>query len=108
MLWVVREADVAYAPETCAFGNGLKSKVIKHSNLTGGGSAYSGGEILMLNENTIALNGCSGRYGPRSEDELLSVANAFKNSGYTVWCTGFDVEAGFPLPFVGSTPNRID
>src|SRR5580698_7303110 len=48
MLWVVREADVPYALEACPFGKGLESGMIKHSNLTGGEAAYSGGELLIV------------------------------------------------------------
>src|SRR5437763_102134 len=38
-LWVVTEKGVPHAPEKCPFGVRLTSKVIKHSNLTGGGPA---------------------------------------------------------------------
>src|SRR5690242_4945869 len=48
MLWVVQAEDVPYAPETCEFGKKLESRVIKHSNLTGGATAYSGGEMIVL------------------------------------------------------------
>jgi hypothetical protein len=98
-LWVVRDADVVHADELCGWGQALETGKIKHSNLTGGAPAYSGGELIALNDNTIVLNGCSGRYGPQSAAEMQRVAEAFTKSGYYVWSCGFDEEAGRPLPF---------
>jgi hypothetical protein len=103
-LWVIREDDVPYAAEACDFGKTLESKVIKHSNLTGGGTAYAGGELLILDKQTIVLNGSSGRYGPRSSQELQALARAFRESGYFVWYMAYDNDAGRALPFVGTTP----
>jgi hypothetical protein len=107
MLWVVRNVDVPYAAETCPFGRQLKSRAIKHSNLTGGEPAFCGGELLILNEHTIVISGRSGRYGPGSVEELAAVAKAFRASGYHVWCMGYDSEVGYPLPFVGSIPSWV-
>jgi hypothetical protein len=104
MLWVVRASDVPYAQEASEFGRKLESRVIKHSNLTGGGPAFCGGELLVLDHQTIVVNGRSGRYGPRSDDELTAVVAAFRKSGYFVWHMGYDVDADQPLPFVGSQP----
>lgn len=46
---------------------------------------------------SIVINGGSGRYRPRSPDELESAAKAFKESGYKVasmgWDTGVDAPA---------------
>lgn len=98
-LWVVREADVVHAEELCGWGQALETGKIKHSNLTGGAPAYSGGELIALDDTTIVLNGCSGRYGPQSATEMQRVAEAFTKSGYHVWSCGFDEEAGQPLPF---------
>ena len=103
-LWVIREDDVPYAAEACDFGKALDSKVIKHSNLTAGGTAYAGGELLILDNRTILLNGSSGRYGPRSPEELQALAKAFRDSGYFVWYMGYDKDAGRALPFLGTTP----
>jgi hypothetical protein len=106
-LWAVRPADVPCALESCDFGKGLKSGVIKHSNLTGGAAAHCAGELVILDDETILLNGSSGRYGPETVAELNAVAKAFKNSGYKVWCMGFDEEQGRSLPFGGSTPAWV-
>lgn len=106
-LWVVRDEDVVHAPEHCAYGETLESGVIKHTNLTGGAAAFSGGELLFLDEATIVINGCSGRYGPRSKAELDSVARAFSESGYGVWSMGFDDETNRPSRFIGIYPEWI-
>jgi hypothetical protein len=107
-LWVVRQDDVVHALEKCEFGLTLESKVIKHTNLTGGAAAYCGGELLFLNEKTVVINGCSGRYGPRSEEEMLLAAKAFSNSGYKVWHMGYDDEADRPIPFIGVKPQLAE
>lgn len=104
-LWVVRLEDVVHALEHCAFGVKLASHVIKHTNLTGGEAAYSGGEMLFLDDSTLVINGCSGRYGPRSKDELHRVISAFAESGYRVMYMEYDEETNRPLPFLGVRPK---
>jgi hypothetical protein len=106
-LWAVRQDDVVYAEELCPFGRTLETGVIKHTNLTGGNSAYGGGELLWQDERTLILNGQSGRYGIRSSDEMTAVSVAFRKSGYHVWSMGYDAEADWPLPFVGVRPQWI-
>lgn len=106
-LWVVRTEDVVHAEESCSFGKSLPTGSIKHTNLTGGAPAYAGGELLHL-DGTIVVNGRSGRYGPRSAEEMDAVALAFKRSGYLVWSMGYDIEADFPFPFVGVLPKWVE
>ncbi|NEV77829.1 hypothetical protein DYI24_12340 [Rhodopseudomonas sp. BR0C11] len=108
MLWVVGRTDVVYAPERSEFSAGLKSLVIKHSNLTGGKPAFCGGELLQIDERTVVVNGRSGRYGPKTAGELDNIAGCFRASGYDVWNMGYDEEAGYPRPFVGSEPRWVD
>ena len=64
-LWVVRSLDVAHASKHCLFGTTCKRGGITHTNLTGGGDTYVGGRLISLDENTVAINGDSGRYGIR-------------------------------------------
>lgn len=106
-LWVVRADDVVHAEERCDFGSRLTSGVIKHTNLTGGAAAFSGGELLFLDDGTIVVNGCSGRYGPRNKAELDQVVRAFVESGYDVWSMGFDEETNRPAGFVGAYPEWV-
>ncbi|MET3896141.1 hypothetical protein ABIB57_000065 [Devosia sp. UYZn731] len=105
-LWVVREEDVVYAEETGDWGKSLATGSIKHTNLTGGDLAYCGGELVMLDNQSVLVNGRSGRYGPKSADELKAAAIAFKASGYVVWSCGFDDETLFALPF-GTNPVLV-
>jgi hypothetical protein len=99
-LWVVRPDDVVHCQEQNAFGqNYVDGGVIKHTNLTGGREAHSAGELIFLDDLTIILTGRSGRYGPRSRQEMEAVEKAFRKSGYYVWSCGYDTEAGKPLDF---------
>jgi hypothetical protein len=106
-LWVVRIEDVVHAREQCDFGDLLETGVIKHTNLTGGDAAFSGGELLFIDEKTIVINGCSGRYGPRNKNAMDMVEKAFVESGYGVWSMGYDEETNRPLPFIGTFPEWI-
>ncbi|UYK65069.1 hypothetical protein NG831_12530 [Xanthomonas sacchari] len=106
-LWVVRKEDVVHAQEHCAFGKELESGLIKHTNLTGGDPAFSGGELVFIDNSTIVINGNSGRYGPKGSEEMKRVAHAFAKSGYRVWSMGFDTETNRPVPFIGASPEWI-
>lgn len=108
MLWAVRQNDVVWALEHGPFGKTLESGVIKHTNLTGGDPAFSGGELLVIADgSTVVINGNSGRYRPRSAVELGDVVSAFAQSGYGVWSMGYDEDANRPLPFIGVTPTWV-
>lgn len=106
-LWVVRESDVVYADELSAFGQNLNSKMVKHTNLTGGQSAHCGGELVWIDNDTIVMNGASGRYAPRSKAEMDDVGKAFYGSGYIVYSLGFDVETMFPFRFGDREPELV-
>jgi hypothetical protein len=106
-LWAVRPVDVVHALEGCGFGHSLESQVIKHTNLTGGEAAHCAGELVLLGNDTVALNGGSGRYGPTSEEEMNAVAKAFKESGYGVWSYGYDVETARPFRFGSRLPEWV-
>lgn len=106
-LWVIGKNDVVHAREKCDFGRALSRGVIKHTNLTGGEPAYSGGEIIFLNETSIVLNGSSGRYGPQSGEEMEMIALCFSKTGYTVWCMGYDPEAKRPVYFDAGVPFLV-
>ena len=106
-LWVVRVDDTFMAPEHCAFGEALGNQCVKHTNLTGGAPAFSGGELLSIGHREILLNGCSGRYGPRNSHEMAIAAAAFLKAGYRTWSTGFDAGAGRCFRFGASLPFEV-
>lgn len=107
-LWVVRERDVVHADEKCPSGASLENGEIKHTNLTAGGHAHCGGELLVLDEATLIVNGGSGRYGPTSEAEMVAVAKAFKDSGYGVWYYAYDDESGEAFRFGSRLPEWLE
>ena len=106
-LWVVRQADVVHALESVGFGAKLASGIIKHTNLSGGEPAHSGGQLVILSENTMAIDGGSGRYGPQSNQEMTALAKAFTNAGYGVWSYGYDEESGCPFRIGSKNPEWI-
>ena len=93
-LWVIGLTDMPYAIEECEFGRGLETGIIKHTNLTGGADAHCGGEAWFLADDTVIINGSSGRYGPVNKAQLDAAALAFKACGYKVASMGFDDELG--------------
>jgi hypothetical protein len=106
-LWVVRAADVVHAQENITFGASLVSGVIKHTNLTGGEPAHSGGQIVIVSVGVLALDGGSGRYGPQSEEEMTDVAKAFTDAGYGVWSYGYDEESGWAFRIGSKEPEWV-
>lgn len=106
-LWVVRDEDCVHAPEYSEFGAKLGNGRIKHTNLTGGAPAFSGGELIWIGQREVLVNGCSGRYGPQSADEMATAATAFADAGYRTWSTGYDEGTGFCFRFGASVPSEV-
>lgn len=106
-LWVVRPDDVVHAEEVCNFGTARPAGKLKHTNMTAGHPAFSGGELLFLEDGKLIISGDSGRYGPRNAEEMRDVAIAFKKSGYTVYSLGYDDEAARALPLVSAAPQLV-
>lgn len=85
-LWVVRCDDVPFAQE-CPKELPLR----KHSNLTGGGAAFGGGEVWFANPDQIYLNGGSGRYPVETDEDLLEAVTVFfLRIGYDVAVPPYD------------------
>jgi len=91
-LWVVSPADFPMAQEKCSWGRRLSGKKIKHSNLTGGDDAHSGGEIWFVDRDRVVVNSNSGRYGADSIEEFDAVVLALRKCGYYVASMGFDLD----------------
>src|SRR5260221_1582650 len=91
-LWVIRVEDVPVALEECEWSRKLQDTKIKHSNLTSGKPAHSGGEIWFISDDRIAINANSGRYGAESNDELQQIVDALRTCGFYVTSMGFDID----------------
>ena len=106
-LWVVTKEHVLHALEACDFGAKREAGAAKHSNLTGGGRAFVGGELVFLNEATIAITGSSGRYRLRNGKEMAAIERAFVQSGYNVWSMGYNQDVNRPNKFGLSDPEWV-
>lgn len=100
-LWVIRANDVPTALEyrpwgddraLCPWGDTSDDDIIKHSNLTGGAPAHSGGEIWFCSGTKIIVNAYSGRYGASSREEFELIIEALIQCGFEVAFMGFDAE----------------
>jgi hypothetical protein len=91
-LWVITPESLPYALEGCPWGTRLQSGLIKHSNLTGGQSANSGGELWFIDERTMVINANSGRYGAETPEELDEIVDGLLHCGYRVASMGFDID----------------
>ena len=90
-LWVIDTRGIPYVFE---IDIALIGAVPKHTNLTGGGEAYLGGELWFASESTLYLSGGSGRYPPRDATQLEEATNVFKSFGYDVTSLGWDYQEG--------------
>lgn len=98
ILWVITGSELPYVPERARVSPPLASGMAKHTNLTGGGSACCGGEMWFETPNAtrVYLNGCSGRYGPTSAQQLVDAVEVFEQMGYDVVSFGWDRETNRP------------
>ena len=106
-LWAVRATDVVHSAKHCAFGSARARGEITHTNLTGGKEAFVGGELMLVDENTVIINGDSGRYGTKDDAETEEVARAFAASGWETYWVGMDEDLGRPAPIVGTPLRRV-
>lgn len=101
-LWVFRELpkpDLPYLLELAPnVTPRLASGRAKHTNLTGGGRAWCGGELWIDASDAVRLyvNGCSGRYGAISRDQLDDAVEVFRALGFQVVNYGWDDETQKP------------
>lgn len=89
-LWVVGTDDLPSALEAGELGKTRQRGYLAHTNLTGGRPAHAGGEMWFKDDRSIWLTGGSGRYRPRSADELEAIATAFRRAGFVVASCGWD------------------
>lgn len=98
-LWVALKNQIKIINEKAKATTRLTLKKAKHTNISGGSKAYSGGELWFISKNTVILNGCSGRYGPRSEAQLNEIIDVFKATGWITISPGWDDEVKRPAKF---------
>lgn len=99
-LWVVRSQDMPYALEEGELGSTIEGRgKLSHTNLTGGSKAHCGGEIWFEANAKLWLTGGSGRYPPRSKEELASIVESLQTAGYEVISAGWSDELGGPARY---------
>lgn len=98
-LWVALRDRIKIVNEMARAVKRLSGDAIKHTNLTGGKKAYSGGELWFTGERCVTINGASGRYGPRTEAELAGIVKVFCESGWCVTSLGWDDVVKRPAKF---------
>lgn len=95
-IWVITEKEVPAILELSEKAKFLPSKRATHTNLTGGGLAYCGGEVWFESGERIYVSGSSGRYPPRSIGELQDICLAFIQLGYSVTSFGWNDDTNRP------------
>ena len=91
-LWVIDDRGIPYVIE--APMKALRNNLPKHTNLTGGGPAYMGGELWFSSGSNMYLSGGSGRYPPRDQGQMDDAAGVFEAYNYVVTSLGWDTETG--------------
>jgi hypothetical protein len=97
-LWVFTQENRPYILELAPVVPELESGKVKHSNLTGGGKASCGGEVWIdpANASLLYVNGCSGRYGPASAEQLEDASSVLRDAGFEVKSFGWDFDVDKP------------
>ena len=91
-LWVIDNTGLPYLLETPLAS--LDGDKPKHTNLAG--EAHVAGELWFVDESTVIVSGGSGRFPPRSPDELDSAVAVFGAFMYSTDSLGWDHETGAP------------
>lgn len=98
-LWVIWGEGLPYLHELAPqVQRPLESGVAKHTNLTGGAPASSGGELWVdpLDDSKLYVNGASGRYGPRTPQQLEDAVALMRGLGFSVQSFGWDYDVDLP------------
>lgn len=96
-IWVITKEVIPYALESGELGKTIEGRGrLAHTNLTGGEAAYCGGEAWFSSPTKVFLTGGSGRYPPKSKEELQCVVDSFQNAGFEVHSAGWS--DGIALP----------
>ena len=91
-LWVIDYRGIPYLIESPMAI--LDFHCPKHTNITGGKSAYIGGELWFSDVNRIFVSGGSGRFPPLNERQLDDAIGVFSSFKYIVKSLGWNRETG--------------
>lgn len=91
-LWVIDANGIPYIHESPI--QAICGNLPKHTNLTGGGKAYLGGELWFETDSCLCVSGGSGRYPPIDSDQLDCAVRVFRDFGYDVTSLGWDAGTG--------------
>ena len=94
-LWVISVGAIPAILETAPrVQPPLQSAVAKHTNLTGGDPACCGGELWLdvVAAERLHVTGASGRYPPRSPEELANAVSVLREIGFVVESAGWDTD----------------
>ena len=92
-LWVIDHRGIPYLIESPMAI--LDCHLPKHTNLTGGKSAYIGGQLWFSDANSIYVSGGSGRFPPLNERQLEAAIGVFSSFKYTVQSLGWNRGTGY-------------
>ena len=92
-LWVIDERGIPYILEERL--PAIRSNLPKHTNLTGGGLAYLGGEMWFASPTALYVSGGSGRYPLVNRKQLEDAVQVLQSFGYDVESLGWDDENGW-------------
>ena len=87
-LWVIDVNGISYIREAPIAS--IAGEKPKHTNLTGGGKAYLGGELWFESDSCLWVSGGSGRYPPIDGVQLDCAVRVFRDFGYGVTSLGWD------------------
>ena len=98
-LWVIDDAGVPYLLEAPPHPT-IDNAVPKHTNLTGAGDAYIGGELWFGDSRSIFVSGASRRYPAKDEAHLADATCVFEALSYAVVSLGWDRDGDRPERFL--------
>ena len=77
-LWVINDQGINMLWEGIENLSDPVEKKVKHTNITGGGKAYHGGEVFFSDTKKIYVNNKSDRYGWSSNQQWDAVVSYFR------------------------------
>lgn len=90
--WIIDGRGIPYIVE-CEIP-ALGGNPPKHTNLSGGGQAYVGGQVWFESRAALWVSGGSGRYPPIDGRQLEDAVGVFRHYGYETRSLGWDNATG--------------